>query len=143
MTKAKKFKRKEIKHVLGEVHFIVPARNKGFPSDARALVAISELNKQKPLDLVAADQGQVYSLVHGYCVKYEIDFFSRGQNIRQNPNCIDELLELYQPKEAYSQKKLPPPNIAYLTRSDDYKTLSAIAENLDAKGVKTEIRKVF
>lgn len=142
MIKVKKTKRKKEEPICGEVHFIVSARSRGFPSDARALEAIYELNKQKHLDAVGADQGQAYSLVYRYCAEKRIDFFSRGQNVRKNPSSIDELLELYQLRTVHRQKKLPP-NIAYLTSFSDYKTLSAIAENLAAKGVKTEIRKVF
>lgn len=135
MTKQKELKREIPRPLLGEVHFIVPARNKGFPSDARALDAISELNKQKPLDAVGTDQCQAYSLAYRYCVEKGIDFISIYQDIRQNPNCIEELLTIY-------QKRLLP-NIAYLTNFNDCKTLSDIAYGLAAKGVKTEIRKVF
>lgn len=142
MAKVKEAKRKKEEPIRGEVHFIVPARNKGFPSDARALDAISEINQKKHLSVVASDQGQTYSLVYRYCVENEIDFISKGQDITQNPSCLDELLNLYQPRVLYEPQKTSP-KIAYLTNSNNYIILNAIAKNLAAKGVKTEIRKVF
>lgn len=142
MTKVKEDKRKKEEPIRGEVHFIVPARNKGFPSDARALDAIFEINQEKHLDAVASDQGQTYSLVYRFCVENEIDFISRGQDITQDPSCLDELLSMYQKRAVYEPQKTSP-KIAYLTHSNNCKTLSAVAENLAVRGVKTEIRKVF
>ena len=142
MARTKKSQSFKEQKTYEEIHFIVSATKKGFLSDTRTLKTISDINDQRHLNLVASNQGQTYSLVYRYCVKNDIDFISKDLDLRKNPNCLDEILGLYQPKIA-SEQYIEYPHIAYLTNFNDCKTLNAIAKRLAYKGVKTEIRKVF
>lgn len=142
MARIKKSQSKKEEHSYGEVFLIVPAKKTGFPSDTRALETISEINRKRHIDVVVCDQGQTYSLVYRYCTQKGVNFLSKDIDLRENPNCLNEILDLYQPKTAFDQTKKAP-NIVYLTRLNDCKTLDVIAEKLRDKGVKTEIRKIF
>ncbi len=142
MVKTKRNSGAKETRVYGEVHFVVSEIENNFLLDSKVMRTISEINKLKRLNVVAADQDSTYSLVYRYCAENEIDFFSKGLNLRNNPNCIDELLAAYQLRAAYSPKGTIP-NIAYLTNSIDCKTLKVIARKLTDEGVKTEIRTIF
>ncbi|MBI2632442.1 hypothetical protein HYW75_05540 [Candidatus Pacearchaeota archaeon] len=142
MAKAKKSKSKDKKPTYVEFHFVIPVKKRGFPSDTRVMETLLEINKQRHIDIVASDQSQAYSLAYRFCSENGIDFLSNSEDLIRNPNFIDDLIDLYQ-KRSLDDPQKSHPNIAYLTSSGDYDTLSAIAKNLAAKGVKTEIRKVF
>lgn len=112
----------------GEMYFIIPRRKNMFLSDLIALKMLNELHRIKRINNLFLNFGEEYPAVERYCSENEtepIDITKIFDN--------SEILE-----EATSSQTFK--RFAYLSQSEDMKSLKRVSEQLSEKRFYVETR---